>query len=89
MLLQVARQGNMCKSSWAFSAAGALEGLHKKLKGQLLSLSAQQLIDCSDTYGNKGCEGGTVQNAFQYVHEEGGLCSNSSYPYLGYVSPST
>ena len=51
-----------------------------------MSLSAQQLVDCSDTYGNKGCEGGTVQNAFQYVHEEGGLCTNSTYPYIGYVS---
>ena len=76
----------MCKSSWAFSAIGALEGLHRKLRGQLVSLSAQQLVDCSDTYGNKGCEGGTVQNAFQYVHEEGGLCTNSTYPYIGYVS---
>lgn len=79
-------QGSVCKSSWAFSATGALEGLHNKLKGQLVSLSVQQLVDCSDTYGNKGCEGGTVQNAFQYVHEEGGLCTNSSYPYIGYVS---
>ena len=83
---QVGRQGSVCKSSWAFSAAGALEGLHNKLKGQLVSLSVQQLVDCSEAYGNKGCEGGTVVNAFQYIHEEGGLCTNSSYPYIGYVS---
>lgn len=84
--MQVGHQGYMCKSSWAFSAAGALEGLNHKLRGQLVTLSAQQLVDCSEPYGNKGCEGGTVQNAFRYVHEEGGVCTGSAYPYIGYVS---
>ena len=76
----------MCKSSWAFSAVGALEGLTRKLRGKLLQLSVQQLVDCSEKYGNNGCEGGTVQSAFKYVHEEGGICSESEYPYIGYVS---
>ena len=86
--MQVGHQGCMCKSSWAFSAAGALEGLNHKLRGHLVTLSAQQLVDCSEPYGNKGCDGGTVQNAFRYVHEEGGICTESTYPYIGYVSSS-
>ena len=53
--------------------------------GELVSFSEQQLIDCSGNYGNKGCTGGTVQNAFDYVHHTGGICAENSYSYLGYV----
>ena len=83
--MQVKNQGTLCKSSWAFSATAALEAQHRKVWGQLVSLSEQQLIDCSGTYGNKGCTGGTVQNAFEYVHQTSGVCAENSYSYLGYV----
>ena len=75
----------LCKSSWAFSAAGALEAQYRKVWGRLIALSEQQLIDCSKTIGNKGCDGGTVQNAFRYVNQAGGICDENSYSYLGYV----
>ena len=83
---QVKSQGIICKSSWAFSATGAMEAQYRKVWGQLVSLSEQQLIDCSGMYGNKGCTGGTVQNAFEYIHKAGGICTANSYSYLGYVS---
>ena len=84
--MQVKSQGTICKSSWAFSVTGALEAQHRKVWGQLVSLSEQQLIDCSGVYGNNGCTGGSVQNGFEYVHRAGGICAEKSYSYLGYVS---
>jgi cathepsin L len=40
------------------------------------------LLDCSGGYGNFGCNGGLMNNAFMYV-KSGGACHESEYPYKG------
>lgn len=72
-------QGN-CGSCWAFSVVGTIESQYAIRKNSMLSLSEQQLLDCSSR--NNGCDGGTILYAFEYIKEAGGVCADKEYPYM-------
>lgn len=72
-----------CGSCWAFSAVGAMQGAWYLATGQVLSLSEQQLVDCSWDYGNNGCQGGEMEPAIQYIADHGGAAAEEDYQYRG------
>ena len=78
-----------CGSCWAFSTIQALESATAIKYGSLPKLSEQELVDC-DTLTNGGhdhsCNGGLMDNAFTWIGKNGGVCSESAYPYSSGVT---
>jgi len=72
-----------CGSCWSFSTTGALEGLYFNKGNKLTAFSEQQLVDCSTAQGNQGCNGGLMDDAFQYYisNAKTPMCTEEEYAY--------
>merc|ERR1712228_64090 len=73
-----------CASSWAFSTIGSVESAYFIKNAELITLSEQQLLSCTAKYGNDGCDGGVIDNAFIYLEEDAdgkGSIPDETYPY--------
>nr|AAR92154.1 putative cysteine protease 1 [Iris x hollandica] len=70
-----------CGSCWAFSAVAATEGITKLSTGKLISLSEQEVVDCDVTSDDQGCNGGEMDDAFEYIIKNKGITTEANYPY--------
>ncbi|GMI23486.1 hypothetical protein TeGR_g13809 [Tetraparma gracilis] len=78
----VGDEGSCGGGCWAFAASGAVEGaLYAKTKN-MTPLSTQQLVNCVYTNHDSCASGGTMEDAFNYIRDNGGLCSAEDWQFI-------
>lgn len=78
------RDQAQCGSCYSFATLGALEGrliIKEGLTPSKVDFSEQQIVDCSTSYGNHGCNGGGMANSYLYIKKIGGIMTESDYSY--------
>ncbi|KAL0811802.1 hypothetical protein ABMA28_009230 [Loxostege sticticalis] len=82
VLRPVDNQGN-CGSCWAFAVTSTVEAaLSGTNGGRNLDLSEQSLVDCGWGFGNDGCDGSWLNDAYEYVLKHGIPLTNQYGDYI-------
>jgi C1A family cysteine protease len=68
-----------CGSCWAFSTTETVESAILMAGKSVPKLSPQEVVDCDSS--DQGCGGGDPQEALGWVKDQGGLDTDSCYPY--------
>ena len=71
----------ICDAGYAFCSSSLIESFYLFDKKNV-TLSQQQIIDCSADYTTFGCQGGSRNGTLIYIREKG-LNTAASYPYRG------
>jgi len=83
------RTDGACSPDWANVVVQVLEAAYYITHAKDLEFSIQQLIDCTFQQGNKGCNGGTVDNVWRYFTSDQshsiGIETENCYPFTGIV----
>ena len=77
---EVKDQGT-CKSCYAFTTIGNLEGLYYAKTKVMTPLSEQMIVDCDNVDG--GCRGGLMKDTIEWIKSNGGIMAEKDYPYKG------
>jgi hypothetical protein len=68
-------------SCWAFSAISTVESINQLVTGELVTLSEQELVECDTNGQSNGCNGGLMDDAFEFIIKNGGIDTEDDYPY--------
>ena len=68
-------------SCWAFSTVAATEGINQLTTGKLVSLSEQEHVDCNTQGEDQGCEGGFLEDGFDFIIKNHDITAEANYPY--------
>eukprot|EP01025_Chloroclados_australasicus_P027802 TRINITY_DN2750_c2_g1_i1.p2 TRINITY_DN2750_c2_g1~~TRINITY_DN2750_c2_g1_i1.p2 ORF type:complete len:465 (-),score=50.01 TRINITY_DN2750_c2_g1_i1:323-1717(-) len=79
-VVTVIKNQAQCGSCWAFSAIAAVESINALYGEPLVSLSEQEVMDCDAV--DDSCEGGLMDNAFDFVIGNGGVDTLEDYQYI-------
>jgi cathepsin L len=82
-----------CGCCYSFTACCSMESkimITQLINTNLISnidLSEQSFVDCTNNtaYGNQGCNGGIMDQIFQYVIHNNGANGEKTYPYRAVV----
>lgn len=64
------RDQGSCGCCYAFGSLGAIEGRLNIKYNNKYDLPEQEIVSCSTSYGNNGCNGGISYNVYEYVKDK-------------------